>query len=79
MRCPKKLTRVKRKAIKPLPAEKINQCWSMDFLSDALLSDERKVRVLNVMNECSRKVLLCFAATNIKARKLIKLLKELII
>lgn len=31
------------------------------------------------MDECSRKVLLCFAATNIKAQKLTKLLKELII
>ena len=43
-----------------------------------LLSNERKVRVLNVLDECSRKVLLSFAATNIKARKLVKLLQELI-
>lgn len=62
----------------PTPAEQINQGWSMDFLSDILLSDERKVRVLNVLDECSRKVLLCFAATSIKARKLVKLLQELI-
>lgn len=75
MRCPKACTRVKRN----LPAEKINQGWSVDFLSDVLLSDEQKVRVLNVMDECSRKELLYFAATNIKARKLTKLLKELII
>lgn len=51
----------------------------MDFLSDVLLSDERKVRILNVLDECSRKVLLCFAATSIKSRKLVKLLKELIV
>lgn len=51
----------------------------MDFLSDVLLSDERKVRILNVLDECSRKVLLCFAATSIKARKLVKLLQELIV
>lgn len=50
----------------------------MDFLSDVLLSNERKVRVLNVLDECSRKVLLSFADTNIKARKLVKLLQELI-
>ncbi|MFN8346894.1 MAG: DDE-type integrase/transposase/recombinase [Spirosomataceae bacterium] len=48
------------------------------FLSDVLLSDERKVRVLNVLDECSRKVLLSFAAPSIKARKLVKLLQELI-
>lgn len=51
----------------------------MDFLSDVLLSDEKKVRVLNILDECSRKVLLCFAATSIKARKLIKLLEELVL
>lgn len=36
------------------------------------------VRILNVLDECSRKVLLSFAATSIKARKLVKLLQELI-
>ena len=65
-------------AINPLPAQQINQGWSMDFLSDVLLSNEKKVRILNVLDECSRKVLLCFAATSIKGRKLVKLLKELI-
>lgn len=48
------------------------------FLSDVLLGDERKVRVLNVLDECSRKVFLSFAATSIKARKFVKLLQELI-
>ena len=48
----------------------------MDFLSDVLLSNERKVRILNVLDECSRKVLLSFAATRIKARELLKLLQE---
>lgn len=78
MRSPKTRKKIKRKAISPLPAEKINQGWSMDFLSDVLLSDEKKVRVLNILDECSRKVLLCFAAKSLKARKLVKLLKELI-
>lgn len=54
-----------------------------EFLSDVLLSDEHKaaaaaVRILNVLDECSRKVLLSFAATSIKVRKLVKLLQELI-
>jgi putative transposase len=51
----------------------------LDFLSDILLSDERKVRLLNVLDGCSRKVLLSFAASSINARKLVKLLKELIV
>ena len=78
LRSPKARKKIKRVAINPLPAEQINQGWSMDFLSDVLLSDERKVRVLNVLDECSRKVLLSFAAPSIKARKLVKLLQELI-
>lgn len=78
LRTPKVRTKIKRVAINPLPAEKINQGWSMDFLSDVLLSGEHKVRILNVLDECSRKVLLSFAAISIKARKLVKLLQELI-
>lgn len=41
----------------------------MDFLSDTLVSDEKKVRVLNVLYECSRMVLLSFAAKSISAKK----------
>lgn len=78
LRSPKSRKKIKRTAINPLPADQINKGWSMDFLSDVLLSDERKVRILNVLDECSRKVLLCFAATSIKSRKLVKLLQELI-
>lgn len=78
LRIPQARKKIKRVAINPLLAEQINQGWSMDFLSDVLLSDERKVRILNVLDECSRKVLLSFAATSIKARKLVKLLQELI-
>lgn len=58
LRVPKARKKIKRVAISPLPAAQINQGWSMDFLSDVFLSNERKVRVLNVLDECSRKVLL---------------------
>lgn len=65
LRSPKARKKIKRAAINPLPAEQINKGWSMDFLSDVLMSDERKVRILNVLDECSRKVLLSFAATSV--------------
>jgi putative transposase len=57
--------------------------WSMDFLSDTLVSNEKKVRVLNVLDECSRMVLLSFAAKSISAKKLataaaVNLLDELV-
>lgn len=70
--------KIKRVAINPLPAGQINEGWSMDFLSDVLVSHERKVRILNILDECSRKVLLCFAATSISGRKLVKLLQNVI-
>jgi len=66
LRTPKVRKKIKRVAINPLPAQQINQVWSMDFLSDVLLSNEKKVRILNVLDECFRKELLCFAAASIK-------------
>jgi putative transposase len=78
LRKPKTRKKIKRVAINPLPAEQINEGWSMDFLSDTLVSDEKKVRVLNVLDECSRMVLLSFAAKSISAKKLVSLLDELI-
>jgi putative transposase len=78
LRKPKARKKIKRVAINPLPAEQINEGWSMDFLSDTLLSDEKKVRVLNVLDECSRMVLLSFAAKSISAKKLVSLLDELV-
>ena len=83
LRKPKARKKIKRVAINPLPAEQINEGWSMDFLSDTLVSDEKKVRVLNVLDECSRMVLLSFAAKSISAKKLaaaavVNLLGELV-
>lgn len=40
------------------PLEKpklLNKCWSIDFMND-LLRDGRKVRVLNVLDNCNREV-----------------------
>lgn len=49
----------------PLPrADKINQIWSLDFLSDAL-SDGRRFRILGVMDQCSRECLTLVADTSI--------------
>ena len=59
--------------------QRIGGLFQSKFLSEPLLlSNEKKVRILNVLDECSPKVLLCFAATSIKGRKLVKVLKELI-
>lgn len=59
-------------------ARKINECWSIDFLSDAL-TDGRKVRVLNVMDDYNREALTVNARLNYPAWALIEsldILKE---
>lgn len=78
LRKPKARKRIKRVAMDLLPAERINQGWSIDFLSDTLVGDEKKVRVLNVLDECSRMVLLSFASKQVPAKKLVALLGELV-
>jgi len=76
---------LRRKHKKRLPARikqpleqpnEINICWSMDFLSDAL-TDGRKVRVLNVMDDCNREALKVKARLNYPAWALIESLEEL--
>lgn len=49
----------------PLPRpDKINQVWSLDFISDAL-ADGRRFRVLGVMDQCSRECLALVIDTSI--------------
>lgn len=65
--------RIKR----PLEAPAVlNQCWSMDFMSD-VLSDGRKVRVFNVMDDCNREVLAMDAGLNYPAKKVVETLGQL--
>jgi len=60
-------------------ADKINQIWSLDFLSDAL-SDGRRFRILGVMDQCSRECLALVSDTSIGgvrvARELDALVKQ---
>ncbi len=65
--------RVKR----PLEAPReLNQCWSMDFMSD-VLSDGRKLRVFNVMDDCNREVLTMDGGLNYPAKKVVETLAQL--
>ena len=62
----------------PLPkADSINQVWSLDFLSDAL-SDGRRFRVLNVLDQCSRECLTLVADTSIGGARVARELDRLI-
>lgn len=62
----------------PLPrADKINQIWSLDFLSDAL-SDGRRFRILGVMDQCSRECLALVADTSIGGARVARELDALV-
>lgn len=56
--------------------ESLNMVWSMDFMSDAL-SDGRKVRILNIMDDCNREVLAIDPGLNYPARKVVETLEQL--
>ena len=76
---------IRRRARKRLPArvkqmlfqpEQINQVWSIDFMSDSLW-DGRKIRLLNVIDDCNREVLWIETDTSLPARRVIRVLEAL--
>lgn len=54
-----------------------NKSYSMDFLSDAL-SGKRKVRVLNIMDDCTRESLGLYADFSITGEKVVEVLKHIV-
>jgi putative transposase len=54
-----------------------NKSYSMDFMSDALITG-RKLRVLNVMDDCTRESLAAYADFSIPAEKMVSVLDEII-
>jgi putative transposase len=70
--------KIKRVAINPIAAKRINEGWSMDFLSDSMSHNQGKVRILNILDECSRKALFSLAQKHFTGRKLVKILASLI-
>ena len=76
-RTPKK-PRIKRVFEGLLPPEKINEGWAMDFLSEWVIGEKQQsVRIINVVDECSRKNLWVEAAHSITAVKLIEILDKI--
>lgn len=62
----------------PLPkAAKVNEVWSLDFVSDAL-SDGRRFRILSAIDQCSRECLALVADTSLPGRRVVRELEELI-
>lgn len=67
------LTRVKTPLEVP---EMLNECWSMDFMSD-VLTDGRKVRVFNIIDDCNREALAIDVGLNYPARQVVETLEQL--
>lgn len=55
----------------------MNQCWSMDFMSDALL-DGRKIRTLNILDDFNREVLAIEVDTSLPAQRVVRTLEQLV-
>jgi putative transposase len=75
---------MKRKCKRRLPARilnpleavnRINLSWSMDFMSDALLSG-RKFRVFNLLDDFNREALAIEVDTSLRAERIIRVLEQ---
>ena len=75
---------MKRKGKRRLPArilhpleavQKINASWSMDFMSDALLSG-RKFRTFNLMDDYNREALAIEVDTSLPAERVVRVLEQ---
>ena len=76
----------KRKGKRRLPARVkqplaqqslVNQSWSMDFMSDSVVSG-RRFRTFNVMDDCSREALAIEIDTSLSAKRVIRTLERII-
>jgi len=74
----------KRRGKRRLPAREkqpleqqisINKKWSMDFMSDSLVSGNR-FRTFNVMDDCSREILCIEIATSISSLRVTRTLDK---
>lgn len=66
-------SRVKQALLQP---ERINQVWSIDYMSDSLW-DGRKYRLLNIIDDFNREVLAIEVDTSLPALRLIRVLEHL--
>lgn len=70
--------RLPTRILQPLQAvDHINASWSMDFMSDSLLSG-RKFRVLNILDDFNREALTIEVDTSLRAERVIRSLEQTI-
>lgn len=79
LRLPPKRRRIYRKYQQLLSPKQINEGWAMDFVSDWVVGGQQKqVRIINIMDEGSRRALWTEAHNSISAKKLIEILNHVL-
>ncbi len=79
LRKPPKRPKLRRLYQDLLAPEKVNEGWAMDFVSDWVIGEaQQRVRIINVMDECSRKALWTEAKKSIPAQDLTNILDKLV-
>ncbi len=79
LRLPPQRKKIRREYQELLAPDGINEGWAMDFVSDWVVGPEkRSVRVINIMDEGSRKALWTTAHTNISAKTLVEVLDKVV-
>ena len=79
LRQPPQRKRLHRKFRDLISPDGINEGWAMDFVSDWVVGPTKKqVRIINIMDEGSRRALWTEAHTSISAKKLIEVLDQVV-
>jgi putative transposase len=65
-----------RTKIKLLQPKEINQCWSLDFMSDALING-RRIRTANVIDDCNRGAIGILVSFSLTSKRITKWLDQL--
>jgi putative transposase len=70
--------RLPQRVKQPLQQQsRINESWSMDFMSDSL-ANGRKFRTLNIMDDCSREALAIEVDTSLSSKRVTRVLDRVI-
>ncbi len=83
LRLPPKRARIYREYQALLAPEAVNEGWAMDFVSDWVVGaqtqgNDKQIRVVNIMDECSRRALWTQAHKSISAKKLVAILNQVV-
>lgn len=83
LRLPPKRSRIYREYQALLAPKEVNEGWAMDFVSDWVVGAQtqgagKQIRVVNIMDECSRRALWTQAHKSISAKKLVAILNQVV-